>query len=134
MLDQQVLERQQRENLLAQDEAADEAKRIAEARQAEADQEAYGRAALFHKYATKKHTSREHNLRYLICCRYSKLMGAAEERHDYMKWRRDRALRLPAARTQLRRLQADDMTEWAAGTDVMIVWGCKEALQADCFM
>ncbi|KAE9040334.1 hypothetical protein PR003_g5018 [Phytophthora rubi] len=92
MLDQQVLDRRQRKIQLAQDEEADDAMQIAEANQAEADQEAYARGALLNKY--------------------SKLMDVAEERHDYMKWRRDRALRLSIARDQLQYLHADDMAEW----------------------
>ncbi|KAG6606509.1 Gamma-tubulin complex component 6 [Phytophthora cinnamomi] len=93
MLDQQMLDNQQRKAQLAQYEEADDAMRIAEANQVETDQEIYCRGVLLDKY--------------------SKLMDTAEERHDYMKWRRDRALRLSTARGQLQRVHADDMAEWA---------------------
>jgi hypothetical protein len=43
-------------------------------------------------------------------------MADAEERHDYMKWRRDRAVRLSTARKQLLQLHGDDESEWEAGT------------------
>ncbi|KAL7682601.1 putative gamma-tubulin complex component protein [Plasmopara halstedii] len=40
------------------------------------------------------------------------LIVGVEERHDYMRWRRDRALRLSTAREQLQCLRGKDLTEW----------------------
>ncbi|KAL3657290.1 hypothetical protein V7S43_017798 [Phytophthora oleae] len=94
MLDQQVLEREQRHLQLVQQEEADYAKQVDEAAEAQASQEAYDQKVLLNKYAV--------------------LMTEAEQRHDYMKWRRDRAVRLSAAKEQLQRIRIDDVAEWTA--------------------
>lgn len=54
--------------------------------------------------------------------RYSVLMNGAEERHDYMKWRRDRAVRLSTAKEQLQYLHANDMAQWTTGTASSWIW------------
>ncbi|KAI9996363.1 hypothetical protein PInf_013789 [Phytophthora infestans] len=94
MLDQQVLEQKRQRLQLKQQEQADEAKRLSDEATALADQEAYGREALLNKH--------------------SELMKGAEERHDYMKWRRDRVVRLSTAKEQLQRVRVDEMELWAA--------------------
>ncbi|KAG2762710.1 hypothetical protein PC129_g4149 [Phytophthora cactorum] len=94
MLDQQVLEQKQHSLQLEQQEQVDDAKRIDEEEKALADREAHGREVLLNKY--------------------SALMNGAEERHDYMKWRRDRAVRLSTAKEQLQRVRVDDMATWTA--------------------
>ncbi|KAG7386295.1 hypothetical protein PHYPSEUDO_000423 [Phytophthora pseudosyringae] len=97
MLDQQVLEKKQYQLHSAQEEEVDNAKRLKEAVEALADQKAYGREVLLNKYSI--------------------LLNGAEERHDYMKWRRDRAVRLSTAKEQLQHLRADDTTQWTADKD-----------------
>ncbi|OWZ07798.1 hypothetical protein PHMEG_00019771, partial [Phytophthora megakarya] len=94
MLDQQVLENRQHQLQLARQEKADEIKRIDEVETSHAGQVAYGREVLFKKY--------------------SLLMNGAKERHDYMKWRRDRALRISNAKEQLKSLHASDTIAWTA--------------------
>ncbi|KAG1692876.1 hypothetical protein DVH05_024164 [Phytophthora capsici] len=94
MLDQQILEKEQCRFQLWQQEEVDDAKRVAEAADDRANKEAYGQQVLLNKYAA--------------------LMNEAEQRHDYMKWRRDRAVRLTSAKEQLQRIRIDDVAKWTA--------------------
>ncbi|KAH7481736.1 hypothetical protein KRP22_015044 [Phytophthora ramorum] len=94
LLDQQVVDKQQRQLQLDREDAFNDKKQVEETEQAQADEEAYGRLALLDKYTV--------------------LMDGAEERHDYMKWRRDRALRLSTGKDQLQCLYADDTAAWTA--------------------
>ncbi|ETN01712.1 hypothetical protein PPTG_17133 [Phytophthora nicotianae INRA-310] len=94
MLDQQILEQKQRRLQQEQQEQAEDARRLDDEEKALADQEVYGREVLLDKFSV--------------------LMNDAEERHDYMKWRRDRAVRLSTAKGQLQRVRLDDMAKWTA--------------------
>ncbi|KAK1936556.1 Gamma-tubulin complex component 6 [Phytophthora citrophthora] len=100
LLDQQVLEKEQRRFELAHQNEVNDAKRTAEAAECRANEEAYGQKVLLNKYAV--------------------LMNEAEQRHDYMKWRRDRAVRLSSAKEQLQRIRIDDMAKWTADKEKQV--------------
>lgn len=48
--------------------------------------------------------------------RYTALMADADARHQYARWRRNRAVRCSAARQQIQHLLADDKAKWEEGS------------------
>ncbi|KAF1329893.1 Gamma-tubulin complex component 6, partial [Globisporangium splendens] len=60
----------------------------------------------------KAREKRDEEAKQILLERYAALMTDADSRHQYAKWRRNRAVRCSTARQEMRQLLADDKKRW----------------------
>lgn len=82
-----------------------------ERNQAQAAQERTAELTAIHRAGTEA-AKRVQDGKRLLVAKYNALMNDADDRHQYMRWRRDRAVRLPRAKTELAQLLETEAKSW----------------------